>query len=107
MFINTSHRGKGKTMLKIKPDCILVAKQFKEEAVADFSLIKPVREWIFKDFIKSDYIFKINYPVIFNASYDDSDDLTKPTKDGGPIDIEIKIADYYVAKASNEECEDK
>ena len=45
--------------------------------------------------------------MIFNASYDDSDDLTKPTKDGGSIDIEIKIADYYVAKASTDECEDK
>ena len=107
MFINTSHRGKGKTMLKIKPDCILIAKQFKEEAVADFSLIKPVREWIFKDFIKSDYIFMIKYPVIFNASYDDKDDLTKPTKDGGSLDIEIKVADYYVAKVSTDECEDK
>lgn len=69
MFINTSHRGKGKTMLKIKPDCIIVAKQFKDEVST--SPINPIREWIFKDFIKSDYIFKINYPVIFNASYDD------------------------------------
>ena len=107
MFINTSHRGKGKTMLRIKPDCIIVAKQFKDEASINFQLAKPIREWIFKDFVKSDYIFKISFPVIFNASYDDQDDLTKPTTKGGSIDIEIKVADDYVAKVSTNQCEDK
>ena len=44
--------------------------------------------------------------MIFNASYDE-DDLTKPTNDGGPIDIEIILADYYIAKGSKDECSDK